>query len=238
MEITMRKLSAILQKEIKLFAKNKNVLLISLLPAAFSIIYSNIFSDQSASFYIFNLCISINMVLVAAFVMAMMIAEEKDKNTLRTLMLSGISPVEFLFGKMIITLIITFVSNIIIFVIFAIDTSYLGSYLLITIPYTIIMLIIGAIIGILSPNQMSTGVVGMPVLMIFFMLPSFAELNKTLRMIAKFIPGYAVQLLLEPLLNGQALGKDVLFNILVIIGWFILSILAFIFTFHKVGLDK
>jgi ABC-2 type transport system permease protein len=100
------------------------------------------------------------------------------------------------------------------------------------------MLIVGAVIGILSPNLMSTGVIGMPVLMVFFMLPLLAMMNKTMEMIARFIPGYALKLLLEPALSGKAFGMDALTSIFVILGWFILSILVFIFTFHKVGLDK
>lgn len=242
MEITMRKISALLQKEIKLFPKNKNVLLISILPVVFSVIYGQIFgenaNDLGGNVAIMFLCATMNMVLVAAFVMAMLIAEEKEKNTLRTLMLSGITPIEFLIGKMLITIFITTISNIIIYFIFNLDVRYLGSYILLTTSNVIIMLIVGAVIGILSPNLMSTGVIGMPVLMVFFMLPLFAMLNKTIEMIARFAPGYALKLLLEPALSGKALGSNALMNILVILGWIILSILAFIFTYHKVGLDK
>lgn len=241
MEITMRKIGALLQKEIKLFPKNKNILLISLLPVVFSAIYSRIFdglSNEMASIDMMYLCITMNMVLVAAFVMALLIAEEKDKNTLRTLMLSGVSPVEFLAGKMIITISITTISNILIYFIYGINATYLGSYLLLATPNIIIMLIVGAVIGILSPNQMSTGVIGLPVLMVFFMLPIFATVNKTVEMIARFVPDYAFKLLLVPALSGKALGTDALINILVILGWLILSILVFIFAYHKVGFDK
>lgn len=241
MDITMRKISALLHKEIKMFPKNKNVLLISLLPVVFSVIYSRTFGEEAngmSNVAMMFMCVTMNIVLVAAFVMAMLIAEEKEKNTLRTLMLSGISPTEFLIGKMIITIIITTISNIIIYFIFNLNASYLGSYLLIITSNVIIMIIVGAVIGILSPNLMSTGVIGMPVLMVFFMLPLLAMMNKTVETIARFVPGYAMKLLLEPALSGKSLGTDALMNILVILGWFILSILAFIFTYHKVGFDK
>lgn|GEM_PF-4408794 len=40
------------------------------------------------------------------------------------------------------------------------------------------MIEIGALIGIISTNQMSTGMVGMPILMFFMLVPFFAKLNK------------------------------------------------------------
>ena len=78
MEFSIRRVSALLNKEIKDLSKNMNVSIMFLLPIFFAVIYSNMFGGNSAEkIYIFNLCLGMNIVMVGAFVMAMLIAEEK-----------------------------------------------------------------------------------------------------------------------------------------------------------------
>lgn len=243
MEFSMRRVNALLKKEIKDFGKNTNVLLMCLLPLAFSMIYSKLLGTGSPETGMLKediliLCLGMNLVLVASFVIAMLIAEEKEKNTLRTLMLSAVSPWEFLAGKALITFLLTESINIAMFFIIGLDSQYLGKYILITILVVITMIEIGAVIGIISPNQMSTGVVGMPVLMILLLIPMFARLNGTLEKIAELLPNHHMNNILGELLKGKLTGIGEPKSIAVIVAWIIIGIVAFAYTYNKKGLDK
>ena len=210
-----------------------------LLPIFFAVIYSNMLGGNSAEkIYIFNLCLGMNIVMVGAFVMAMLIAEEKEKNTLRTLMISGVSPLEFFTGKALITFLMSEIINVAIFFIFKMNIQYLGKYILLSTLVVFSMIGIGGIIGIISSNQMATGVVGMPVLMIFFMIPMFAKVNKTLTKIAELLPNYNMNILLEKVFKGETIGAGSAYSIAVILGWIIISTAVFAYTYSKIGIDK
>lgn len=243
MGFSIRKVNALFYKEIKDIGKNMNVLFICTLPIIFSILYSKLFGDvvehgEIGKQDILIICVGMNLVLVSSYVIAMLIAEEKEKNTLRTLLLSGLSPLEFLTGKVLVTLLMTEVVNIAIFFILGMEPQYLLQYLLLTTLVVLCMIEIGAIIGIIAPNQMATGVVGMPVLMFLLLIPMFADLDKTFAKIAEFLPNYNMNLLLERVFTNELMAAGSAYNIGVILIWILLAGTAFIFTYNKVGLDK
>lgn len=243
MEFSLRKVNALLIKEIKNLGKNPNVLFICLLPVLFSIMYSKLFGSQGADVVmvktdILIMCLGMNLVLVSSFVIAMLIAEEKEKNTLRTLMLSGVSPMEFLAGKVLITLLVSEITNIVMFFILGIDPQHLVKYIILTTLLVISMIEIGSVVGIISPNQMSTGVVGIPVLALFLMVPIFAKISEDLKKIAEFLPNYHMNLMLEKVFKGETIGAGTAYNTAVILVWIVIAAGAFIYTYNKVGLDK
>ena len=243
MEFSVRRVNALFKKEIKDLGKNMNVLLMCMMPIIFSIIYSKLFGGSTSGEHIGKIdilfmCLGMNLVLVSSFVIAMLIAEEKEKNTLRTLMLSGVSPLEFLAGKALITILVSVIINIAMFFIVGIDARYLGTYILLTTLVVFSMIEIGAVVGIIAPNQMATGVIGMPVLMILLMIPIFAKLNKTLTRIAELLPNYNMNLMLEKVFKGQIIGTESAYGLFVILAWIVIAAGVFAFIYNKRGLDK
>ncbi|AUN16747.1 TPA: ABC transporter permease [Clostridium botulinum] len=243
MDFSIRRINALLKKEIKDFAKNMNVSVMYLLPIMFSIIYSKLLGNNSSNdvmnkINILILCVGMNISLISSMVISMLIAEEKEKNTLRTLILSAVSPWEFLTGKVLITFLVSEVINIAIFFSIGCDIQYLGKYILITTLVLFSMIEIGAIIGIISPNQMATGVFSMPVVMIFFVIPAFAKANKTIEAIAKFLPSYHMNIMIARLFKGETFGIESTRSIAIILAWIIIALIAFAFTYSRRGLDK
>ncbi|BDB00559.1 ABC transporter permease [Clostridium botulinum] len=243
MDFSIRRVNALLKKEIKDFVKNMNVWVMCFLPVMFSIIYSKLLGNNSSSapmnkVSVLILCVGMNIALISSMVISMLIAEEKEKNTLRTLMLSAVSPWEFLAGKVLITFLVSEVVNIVIFFFIGCDIQYLGQYILITTLVLFSMIEIGSIIGIISPNQMTTGVFSMPVITIFFIIPMFAEANKTIETIAKLLPNYNMNIMLARLFKGESIFSKSSYGMAVILGWIIIAALAFGWVYKKRGLDK
>lgn len=242
MNFSIKRVRALIKKEFKSFPKNSNTLLMSLLPILFSIIYTYIYGsssqESSPTVDILLLCLNMNLVMSASFVIAMMIAEEKEKNTLRTLLLSGVSAVEFLTGKVIIAFIITEITNIIIFFIAGMELKYLGWFLFLSLLVIASMILIGAIIGMLAPTQMSTGVIGMPVIMLLLLIPMMAEFNPSIRKLAVFTPNYHMNTLLKQLFNGGSLSSGDIPAFGAMAAWILLTSLLFLITYNKAGIDK
>lgn len=242
MEFSLRRVSALFRKEIRDIGKNMNVLLMCVLPILFSVIYTKMFVGNGLDIdfgrlEVLTLCVGMNLALVSSFVIAMLIAEEKEKNTLRTLLLSGMSPLEFLTGKAFIAILLSEIINVAMFFIIGMNTASLGIFILLTFLVVISMVEIGAMIGMIAPNQMSTGVVGMPVIMILLLVPLFARLDETIEKIARFLPNYNLNLLMEKIFTGEGLAGSA-YSIAVILAWIVIAAVGFVYTYNKVGLDK
>jgi ABC-2 type transport system permease protein len=240
MTLSLRRIKALTKKEFKSFTKNTNVLLMCMLPIIFSIIYSYIYGsyEDVPKLMVLLLCLNMNLIMCSSFTIAMLIAEEKEKNTLRTLLLSGVSALEFLFGKVVLTLILSTITNILIFFICGMDFKYLGWFLLISTLVIISMIIIGALIGMFSKNQMSTSVVGMPVMLILLLIPMMADFNENIRKVAKFTPNYNMNIIFNKILAGGNLSSQELLPFVTILVWIVLTGIGFVIAYNKVGIDK
>jgi len=156
---------------------------------------------------------------------------------MRTLMLSSVSPLEFLLGKAIVMSLFSVATNVAIYFVIGMDTQYLGQFILWSTLVVITMVQIGGIIGLIAPNQMATGVVGMPVLMVFLILPMLAPLNNTLEKMSAVLPNYNFQVIFRDIISGKGYG-DLTYNIIAILVWIGLAAIAFAYTYNKKGLDK
>ncbi|MEO3947582.1 ABC transporter permease [Gorillibacterium sp. CAU 1737] len=238
MALSMRHIRAIFKKECKEFGKNPNILFMCALPLLFAVLYSSIFDENFPKGDLLTLCVGTSLTMVTCFVIAMLIAEEKEKQTLRTLMLSAVSPVEFFVGKGLFTLLVSTVLNAIIFFLVGIDASLYGIFLLLTTLVCLTMLELGAMIGMIAQNQMATGVVGMPIVLVFFMVPMFAELNPVMTKIAWFLPNYHMNVLMKQAIDGTAFGSDGLLRVGAIVLWILVGAGLFAVVYRRNGIDR
>ncbi|SFC88793.1 ABC transporter permease [Clostridium uliginosum] len=238
MNFSMRRVNALFKKEAKDLSKNINVLFMCLLPMIFCIMYSKLFCDsQEGKLYILNMCLNMNFVLVSGLTIAMMIAEEKEKNTLRTLMLACVSPLEFLVGKAIIILLLSLGTNILMFFIIGMEFSYLGHFIFITTLVVISMMEFGAVVGIIAENQMSTGTIGMPFFMIILIIPLFAKINDACKIVANFLPNCNMEILLNRIFTNEHINMNFTYSIAIILGWIIMGAGVFAYAYSKKRLD-
>ena len=98
--ISLKRVNAIFQKDFKDFSRNYAVSIVIFVPIVLGAIYGRMGVDTiETHFMLINMTFS----MVAAFVQCCLIAEEKEKNTLRGLMLSPASTAEILGGKSLLT---------------------------------------------------------------------------------------------------------------------------------------
>lgn len=237
MSFSFNRFSAIVLKEAKDLKNNYNSLLMCFLPIFLAFIYGRVIEGFPAKMGLV-LCLLMSSILVGSFVQSMIIAEEKEKNTLRVLMLSPATELEVLLGKSFITFVVSYIVSIL--CIFAVGES-VGNILIFIIFNTLVIvfsIILGTIVGLYSKNSMETGVVGFPVYMIFMMIPVFAPgAGEFVKKIAKLLPTYHFSEAMYKSLNGYGLSNMTmeLTNMLI---WCVFSFILCLLLYRNRKLDK
>ena len=163
-------------------------------------------------------------------VTAAIISEEKEKNTLRTLLFANIKPMEYLIG------IGSYVFSACMMgaVIFGLLGGYRGKefalFLLIMAAGVIVSMLIGAVIGIRSKSQIAATAVMTPVMMVFAFLPMLAMFNDTVAKVADIAYSQQIQLMLNGVAAGSAPEPK---SLLVIAVSMAIATGAFIYTYRK-----
>lgn len=162
------------------------------------------------------------------------IAEEKEKNTLRVLLFGGVRPVEYLIG-------IggyIFSASMIGAVIFAVLGDYRGmefmQFLLIMAAGIIVSMLLGAVIGIQSKSQITATTIMTPVMMIFAFLPMLSMFNDTIAKIADIAYSQQIQLLLNGLAWQTAPETK---SLIVIAASAAIAAVMFALAYRKTGLN-
>ncbi|GKX28266.1 membrane protein [Vallitalea longa] len=238
MDFSMRRVNALVRKEMKDIVRNPNITVVGLIPLIGAIFISIMVTDEVIKMQLLPVLFLMNSALLTPMIMAMIISEEKEKNTLRTLMLSTVTPTEFLTGKGIVTWLYANITNIAIYLIISSPKEYLLIYIITSLFTSTIMIFIGAIIGIISKTVMSTGTNSLPILLIFYIFPYLAQFNITLSHIAVFLPTYHSQMLLNKMVNNHNIDIDYGRNFIALIAWILISFIIFVMIYRRRRFDR
>ncbi|MFA9378402.1 MAG: ABC transporter permease [Lachnotalea sp.] len=232
--MSIRKIIAIFKKQIKDTLKNKTVLIQFIMFPFLTIILTNAMpvSEMPENYFV-TLFATMYIAMVPLTCMAAIIAEEKEKKTLRVLMMSNVKAWEYLIGVGSYILAICLLGSLV----FGAVGHYQGMKLL---QFMIIMLIgivsstlIGASIGIWSKNQMSASSLTVPVMLILSFLPMISMFNEKVAKVSKFI--YSQQIInLMNQINSSSLNQE---SIRIIAVNILLVVIVFIFAYKRCGLD-
>jgi len=164
--------------------------------------------------------------------MAAIISEEKEKNTLRVLMMSNVRAGEYLIGVGAYIFLLCMLGA----VVFGIVGDYQGSAML---QFLFVMsigiltsLLIGAAIGTWSKNQMSATSITIPVMMIFSFLPMLAMFNESIGKVSRLI--YSQQI--NNLMSNIGVLELSFENVFVIAANMAVVIALFVIAYRRSGL--
>lgn len=225
----IRRMRAVFKKQVKDTLKNKRVLMQFILFPVLAIIIIKSISQNNAidtSKAIATLFATMFTGMVPLNTIASIIAEEKEKNTLRALMMSNVKPMEYLMGIGGNIFILCTLDS----VIFGLLGGYIGinlfKFVIILIFGTIASLLLGISIGVFSNNQMSLVGTTVPIGLIFAYLPMLSEVNNHLKVVSQILYTQQLYNLLDNL-NASNFTWDkfaiITANILVFLGIFIIA---------------
>lgn len=170
--------------------------------------------------------------LIPTVSMANIIAEEKEKNTLRVLIMSNVKSVEYLLGIGAHLLLLSFLA----IILFGCIGGYKGIELICFIITALLgclaSIILGAAIGMFSNNQMAANGIAVPIGVLAAYFPMIAGFSKSFEKVSKYLYTQQINYLLKDLKMTNYSGERVIIiavNIIVLITCFTL-------TFYKKGL--
>ena len=229
----MRIISAIIRKQILDTLKNKAVLIqFVMFPILAIIMNFSVKIDGMPHNFFVNLFGTMYVGMAPLIGMAAIISEEKEDNTLRILMVSDVKPMQYLIG------IGGYIWGICMLgvAVFCV----VGKYTKITaVCFIGIMsvgilcsVIIGAVIGVGSKNQMAATSITVPVMILFSFLPMISMFNDTIKNVARLT--YTEQINL--MINEIEKCKVTFENIFVICINIVLALILFCYIYRKKGL--
>lgn len=182
----MKRMYAVLNKQIKDTLKNKTVLIQFVLLPAIAVIMENSITMEIPEGYFAILFATMYVGMAPLTAMSEIISEEKEKNTLSALLMANVKAGEYLLGVGL----GIFLSCMPGAVVFGIAGKFKGEkfveFMLIMALGILISMLLGAAIGILSRNQMTATSVTVPVMMVFSFLPMLAQFNDKIAAVSKY----------------------------------------------------
>ncbi len=227
-------ITAILWKQLKDTLKNKTILIqFVMFPVLTCIMENTVKPDGMPSHFFANLFAVMYLGMAPLTGMAAVISEDKEKNTLRVLLMSNVKSFEYLLGMgfyilggcLIGTCIIGFAGN-------YQGIDFVKFILLMSVGIAISVLL-GATIGLFSKNQMMATSISIPVMMVLSFLPMLSMFNDTIGKISKWIYSEQIYLLFNQIENLK-LSTETLFivmaNTIIVIG-------LFVYAYKKNGIE-
>lgn len=239
MKLRMHTLWVLFKKDLKMMMYNKNIIIMLMLPIAFLAIYQSLFSDAihdggGDGAYIIGMCSILNICAVSLNGVAMMVAEEKEKNTLRVLMLHDVNAIEYIVSKLIVMLIASDAVGVVMYLISSYPLETFLPYLFIVTLTAIPILLFGSIIGLYSKDQMSTGTISAPLMLLFMIPPMVSGISSVFETVAGFIPTTAMFDLIAVLFSQQSIfSPSCLMEYVLLLAWFVLGMALFAVIYKK-----
>ena len=179
----MHNIGVIIKKQLKDTLKNKTVLIQFVMFPLLTLIFENAINIPDMPELFFTKLFSVMYMGMAPLVaVASVIAEEKEKNTLRVLTMANVKAWEYLAGIGIYVWTICMAGAGVMAT--TLSSGDIPFYLGVMAAGVIISIAIGACIGIIASNQMAATSLSLPVMLIFSFMPMLAMFNDKIEKIA------------------------------------------------------
>lgn len=230
----MKNIAVIFGKQLSDTLRNKTILIQFLMFPVLVIIMENAVKIEDMPEHFFAKLFAVMFVGMAPLTcMSAIISEEKEKNTLRVLLMSNVKPGEYLIG----TGAYVFVMCAVGMAVFAAVGGYGGMELVRFIAVMsagiILSELTGAVIGLFSRNQMTATSISVPVMMVIAFLPMLSMFNDTIKSVARVTYSQQISELISDIGNSPASAD----SIAVIAVNFALAVILFITAYRKKGLE-
>lgn len=244
--IHRNKLTAIMEMKTKaLFSKN--FIIMPIFAIGFTLVmkfvYSSMVDDESITewlqAYALALGALMNITMTGIYCVSAVLAEEKEKHTLRALMTSSVNGLEFFLGSLIPIIVMLVVVNSIIVLVAGVPMTGTewGIYIAISFLCAVASAVIGMIFGIFSKNQITAGTITTPALLIFMMIPIFSALNDFAGKISDFLFTGVMMTAIQNIAEGNRTIVD-LPHMIVLLAEIAAAVICFLIIYRKNGYDS
>lgn len=178
-----RKLNALLWLRLQVLISNSTLLATLLMPFGIAVLL-NEFLNKNGEVSLFLLSSSLTMVLSmgSGYMVSIMMAEDKEKRNLKSLILSGVTATEYTFSMLVLPILIMLLAMIVLPIYLKVDVSgYLFAYAIYLLLATICIIFLNLLIGAVSDTQSKAQVYSIFPMFIVSFLPMIALQNDTVQ---------------------------------------------------------
>ncbi len=231
----MRNISVVIRKQIRDTFKNKTILIQFILFPLMTIIMENAITMKDMPELFFTRLFSVMYIGMAPLTStAAIISEEKERNTLRVLMMANVKPAEYLIGVGAYVWSICMIGAGVMAT--GIPAETIPAFMGVMAAGFVISIVAGACIGIWSGNQMAATSLVMPVMMVLSFVPMIAIFNGSVEKISKIFYTKQIMNLMDGIMLKEATGIG-RFGAAVITVNAAVFIVLFSLAYHKKGLE-
>ena len=230
----MRNFIAVFLKQVKETFKNKAIFIQFVMFPGMCIVMENAVVMEDMPEHFFVKLFSVMFAGMAPLVcMSSIISEEKEKNTLRALLMCNVKPFEYLAGVGTYVFLVCMAGAGVFGWCGGYTGAELGAFLLIMAVGILLSQLTGAVIGVWSKDQMAATSMMVPVMMVFSFLPMLAMFNESIKRVAEVFYSQQLNILINNLGTAPVETK----SIIVIGANFLVAVGAFCIAFKKKGLE-
>lgn len=223
--MSIRKINAILKKQVKDTFKNKAVFIQFIMFPLLAFVMENVMSlaDIPKNYFV-TLFSTMYIGMAPLISVASIIAEEKETTTLRMLIMSNVKAIEYLLGVGIYVFFLCMLGIISFALMGGFSGSLFWEFLIIMAIGVIISTLLGGVIGVWSKNHMAATSIAVPVMMVFAFLPMISMFNEKIRLVARITYSQQINELTNSLGSGSVSLEHVgviSLNLIMMVGLFI-----------------
>ncbi|MDT3428452.1 ABC-2 type transport system permease protein [Paenibacillus forsythiae] len=231
MSISYKRVRAIFVKDYKEFSRNYAVSIMLIFPVILALLFRKAGSSlPEASGFLFNT----SFVILTCFAQACLIAEEKERNTLRSLMLTPATAMDVLIGKSS----LVFVMSAVVLAISTFIFGYVPASIWAFVPTIILSIILytaaGTICGLFSKTLLEASLSILPVAFVFMGAPWGATFVKDYPIfkVLDYVPSSQLVHLLGISNTGYTTG-DVLNPLLITLAWTVVLTIVSVVLYQR-----
>lgn len=257
MNAAVRKIGALAQKDAVDLAKNPSMAVCMLMPVGFAVLFrflagsvteriaaesaSAALADRAAgvvsSFLLSSaFCMSIGMIVGMVIVYG--IAEEKEKHTLRTLMLANVSAGQVAVARALVTLAATLAVAAACYLVLGVSgPELLLPGLALCALGAVPFLLLSLVLGLAARDQMTAGMYSVPVVLLA-LAPMFGMYSEAAARVTALLPTGAMDTLVRLMMEGRLFTSDSLAPLAVIAAWTVAGAVVFKLLFQRLAQDN
>lgn len=234
----MRQIKSVLWLRSQQLLTNAQYLVLILLPYLFVYIFKMIFPESpESSNYLLSMILMMTFGVSVSPIVSSIISEEKEKNNLRSLKLSGIEGKEYILATLIYPVILSVIAIVVIpLLIGGVNLEVgKGTYFIVSILTGLTIILMNLLIGLLCNTQNQSQVYAMPIMLLSMMVTLLAKMNETFDKINRYLFTGAFSKLFQSDLSDLWTWPEFYSLIIWLVVILVLNVLAFqtLFNGHK-----
>lgn len=233
MSFSLKRARAIFVKDYKEFSRNYGISISLIVPIILALLLRGVVHTVGGAFA-FGLILNISFVLLTCLVQACLIAEEKERNTLRSLMLTPATTMDVLIGKSCLVFVISAVTLAIATLIFGYMPASIWAFAAAIILSIILYTAVGTICGLFSKTLVDATLLIIPVSLVFTGAQWGAVLvdDYPILKVLNYLPSSQLVHLLRISNTGFTTG-DVLKPLLIILAWTVVLTIVSVVLYQR-----